>query len=475
MQTWLKVSKSIASVTAIAGALLVAPAIIDRGVSEVGVVNGIGASVIAAPEKAALKRRLPGISEKVFKGLGKVSAKAQPDIDKYPDRKPDWKGAFKELKALEKKCATCNGYEKSQVYQMYAYVAYSMEKYKDAVGYYKKVVEQSPEIPIGVELQSLMYIAQLSFQLENYDDSINYLDAWMKLAKDTNNTIGPEILQLKSVICYQDDRKKCAFDNIKTAVEMVEARGKVAEESWYNLLRSMYLEKENYKVATQILEKMIRHYPKKTYWAQLGSMYGLIEREGDQLYAMDAAYLMGALYKEKDIVNLSYLFLGEQVPYRSATLLAKGMKDKVIERTERNLETLAVAWQQAKEPGKAIPVLLEVGKMAKSGNHYGQLTGVYLDLKRPKDAIEIGKKALKKGKFTRGIDGEVHINMGIAYFDLKQYTNAIESFEKASKIKKHAKFARGWLRYAQNEKARYLGLKDALASLGLDIEKVINK
>jgi len=319
-----------------------------------------------------------------------------------------------------------------------------------------------------------MYVAQLSFQQEKFDQSIWYLDRWMALANETNNEVGPQIWQLKAVICYQSNQKKCAFDSINKAIGMVESRGKVADEGWYNLQRSLYLDDEDYKTATVILEKMIKHYPKKSYWNQLGSMYGMLERETDQLAAMDTTYLMGGLSKEKELLNLAYLYMAEDVPAKSAAIISKGMDQKVIARTEKNLEVLALAYRQSKEPLKAIPVLQELGKVSDSGNPFVQLVGVYLDLNRPRDAIKAGKQALNKGNFKKGADGEVLVNMGIAYFETRQFDSAISSFQKASKIKRQAKFARNWLRYAQNEKTRFNGLKDALASLGVDIEKVIN-
>ncbi|WP_143247480.1 tetratricopeptide repeat protein [Agaribacterium haliotis] len=471
MKSLTMTAKSLASATALAAALFAGPTLLDNLARQSGGELGLASAEAQATQQK--RRALPGISEKVFKGLGKASEYANPDQEKNPGKKPDFPRALKELKKLEKACEECNRYEKSQIYNMNAYVAYSMEKYNDAVEAYKKVVAQSPEIPIAVELQSMMYIAQLSFQLEKFQQSIDYLDRWMKLANETGTEVGAEIWQLKSVICYQNNQQKCALDSINKAVSMVEAKGKIAEESWYNLQRAMYLDKEDFKTATKILEKLIRNYPKKSYWAQLGSMYGMIGREKDQLNSMEVTYLMGGYTKERDLVTLSKIYLAEDVPYNTAKILEKGMKEKKIERNEKNLELLALALQRAKESKRAIPVLQEVGKMSKSGNFYGQLTGVYLDLNNPAEAIKAGKRALNKGNFTRDMDGEVHINMGIAYFDLHQFGNAISSFEKAAKIKKHRQFANGWLRYARNEKKRYDVLKNSLADDGLDIEEVI--
>ncbi len=474
MNLRLSINKTLA-ISAVSAALFVSPIFLEKTSKDAGFDLSFGASVEAqAAEKT--RRRLPGISEKIFKDLGKVQEFTNPDLEKNPNAKPDFRAAYKELNRIEKRCDDCNNYEKSQVYNMFAYVAYTLEKYDDAVEYYKKVVAQSPQIPVGVELQSLMYIAQLSFQQEKYKQSITYLDRWMKLADETNNEIGPQIWQLKAVICYQSDQKACAFDSINKAISMVESRptSNVADEGWYNLQRSLYLDDEDFKTATGILEKMIKHYPKKSYWNQLGSMYGMLEREDDQLAAMDATYLMGGLSKEKEILNLAYLYMAEDVPAKAAKIIVKGMDKKQIERSEKNLEVLALAYRQAKEPLKAIPVLEELGKKSANGNAYVQLIGVYLDLNRPRDAVKAGNLAFKKGKFKKGANGEALVNQGIAYFETRQFDKAISNFEKASKIKRQAKFARNWKRYSENEKKRFNGLKDALASLGVDIEKVIN-
>lgn len=471
MKTWYSNAKSLVSASALLGALLVAPVAIEQVADQAGLNLGLVADAQAAEKKVT--RRLPGISEKIFKGLGKVSLLTNPDLDKDPDAQPDFEAAYKELRKLEKRCDSCNNYEKAQIYQMFAYVTYSLERFNEAIENYKKVVQQAPEIPIGVELQSLMYVAQLSFQQENYDQAIEYFDRRVKLSEETGNELGPQDWQFKAIICYQGNKKQCAFENISKAISMVEAKGKVAEESWYNIQRSLYLDKEDFKNATIVLEKIIRNYPKKSYWAQLGSMYGMLERPKDQLHAMDTTYLMGGLTKEKQQINLAYLYIGEDVPHRAAVILEKGMNEGTVARSEKNLEVLASAWQRAKHPQKAIPVLIELGKISEFGNPHGELVGVYLDLNEPRKAIEAGKKALAKGKFKRQAAGEVHINMGIAYFEIRQYSNAIKSFEQATKIKKTAKFGRSWLRYAKNEKKRYLGLKNSLASVGLDIEQVI--
>ena len=76
-------AKLLASGMALAAALLVLPAALDAAARYSGADISFGASALAAKDQTQ-RRALPGISEKVFKGLGKVSEYASPDQEKYP-------------------------------------------------------------------------------------------------------------------------------------------------------------------------------------------------------------------------------------------------------------------------------------------------------------------------------------------------------------------------------------------------------
>lgn len=424
-----------------------------------GIDEAIGLNFDASQVYAAKKqtRKLPGLSEKVFKGLGKVADYASPPEDS--GKQPNFNAALSELRKIEKRCKdSCNRYELSQIYNYFAWISYSKEDTKGAINYYKKVIAQSPELPIALELSALKYVAQLSYTIDRMDEAVSYLDRYMALTTD----LSADIYQLRASFCYHKGDKACALRDINKAVSMVEAKNKIADETWYSLQRALYLDKEDYKSALPILEKMVRHYPKNSTWIQLAGVYGLLNRDKDQMHAMDAVYVAGGLEKSQDLVNLAYMYIGESVPARGARILENGMKKKIIERNEKYLNVLAVAHRQAKEPDKAAPVLEEMGKRFNSGDAYSKLTGVYLDMDKSKESIEAGKKALSKGNLKDA--GEVHANMGIAYMDLKQYNNAVTAFGKAVKFKKHERFARSWLQYAENEKSRTEQLAKALAA-----------
>ena len=440
------------------------PGVVERVSIDLGFENGLSSVHAQAAKKKP--RKLPGISDAFYKQMSKVQVLVSPNLEENPNAKPDFNAALKQLQSMEKRCKDkCNPYELSQVYRFYGFAYYSLDNLDKAIYYYDLVVKQSPNIPLGVEKQTLYSLAQLAYSIEKYDQAIKYLDTWISLSDE----ISADVYYLKATIYYQKNAKKEALQSINKAISIVEGRGKVAKEPWYNIKRAILLERENFKGAIPVLELLVRHYPKKSYWVQLGGLYGMIGESSDQMHAFDAAYLMNGLKKEQEIVNLSYLYLGENVPYKAAKILEKGMKDKIVKRNVKNLETLASAWGRAKEPRKAINVLKEAAETSKTeplknpkkdkrktGDLFSLMASYYLDIDDSQNAIAAGKKGLQAGSLKDA--GMLHSNMGIAYVDLKEYDKAISAFDKAMQTPKHRRFATNWKKFAEGELARQKAL-----------------
>jgi len=425
-----------------------APVAIDKALNSTGF-DSLLVSEALAQATPREKRKLPGLSETFYKKLTKVTALAAPEADKNGVTPPaDFRGALAELKKIEKGCTKCNQYELAQVYNYYGWIYYSLEETENAIEYYDKVIAQSPNISWGLELQVRFTLAQLQFSLENYPDALKRLNEWMSLSE----TIGDDVYYLKSSICYQMDDKVCALKAINTAVKMVEGKGKIAKEAWYSLQRALHLEKEDYRAAEPVLLKMVRHYPKHSYHHQLASVYGILEQIDKQLAVLEASYISGGLNREQQLLNLAYLMLQNDYPYRAGIILAKGMKDKIVERTEKNLETLAKSWSLSQEKRKAIPVMAEAAKLSDDGDLYGVLMGLYLDVDDSENAIKAGKDALKKGDLDR--EGDINLNIGVAYMELDKFSDAITYFKKAKKDKRTKRFAESWLAHAEREEYR---------------------
>lgn len=409
-----------------------------------------GFRMVANAAAAEATRRVPAMREQTFKKLSEVAELLSPEKEGV---QPNFPAALEELNNVN--TSKFNKYELAQVYNYYGWIYYSLERYDDSIKYYKLVVAQSPEISVGLEQQTLKTIAQLYLIVEKYQESINTYKQYMKIA----SVIAAEDYFTLGQAYYQMNDLNNSLVNVDKAIQMYEEKDRLPKETWYDLQRGLYYEKEDYKKVVEILEKMVVHYNKGKYWLQLAGMYGQVDRNKDQLQAYNTAYVMGALTKERELLNLAYLNLDAEYPYKAAKVIEKGMKDKIIERTSKNLETLATAFRIAQEIKKSIPVMEEAAGKSEDGNLYASLAGTYFQADDYKKAVNAAEQAIKRKGLKR--PGDLHLTLGMSLFYLDKYDAAVDSFKEAAKNKGTERAARQWINYAKSEKERKAKLNEA--------------
>jgi tetratricopeptide (TPR) repeat protein len=187
-------------------------------------------------------------------------------------------------------------------------------------------------------------------------------------------------------------------------------------------------------------------------------MYGLTKQDKQAMFMTDAAYVGGAIEQSSELLNLAYMFMGEGYYYRAAKIMEAGLKEKQIEGSTKNLQTLAQAWQLSQETDKAIAVMLEAAEKTDGGDVWAKLASSYIDDFQNQKAIDAGRKALDKGGVER-VD-QLHIVMGMAYANLNRWDSCIKSFDNAAKDNRSKKFAGNWKKFCTSEKER----EEALAA-----------
>ena len=115
-----------------------------------------GVNVVHAAEKEKPRRstrRTPAIRAKIFEKLNEAQVAA--DEKRYSE-------AIKLLDALRDKegRGSLNSYELANLYNMYAFIYFTQEKYEQALTAYRNVVKQ-PDNPEAMELNTKYTIAQL--------------------------------------------------------------------------------------------------------------------------------------------------------------------------------------------------------------------------------------------------------------------------------------------------------------------------
>ena len=387
-------------------------------------------------------RKTPALRNNIYEKLAEAQAFAE--AKQYVEAE----AVLNDMLDATSKKSKLNRYELANVYNTYAYLRYAVEDYDGALDYYQKVIDQRPEIPLALEINTLYTVAQLYFLQENWRKGIDTLNTWMSVT-DTPST-NAYVLLANGYYQLQDYDK--SLSNIQIAIDREESAGKVPKEQWYNLARFIHFDRDNFREALNVLELLIMYYPKKQYWVQASHLYGEEKDEARQLALLEATYEQNLLDRSQDIVLISQLYLQAEVPYPAARAMEKGLADDIVEKESKNYELAGVAWRQAQEVTKSLPMLEAAASKSEKGELYARLGNVYLDLDKNKEAIEALKRGLDRGGVKR--PDQARLALGMAYFNLGDFNAARRAFREARKDKRARSYADQWLRYITSEENR---------------------
>ena len=395
-----------------------------------------------APKKERETRKTPALRNNIYERLAEAQAFAE--AKQYTEAE----AVLNDMLDATSKKSKLNRYELANVYNTYAYLRYAVEDYDGALNYYQKVIDQRPEIPLALEINTLYTVAQLYFLQENWRKGIDTLNTWMSVT-DTPST-NAYVLLANGYFQLKDYDK--SLSNIQIAIDREEAAGKLPKEQWYNLARFIHFDRDNFREALDILEILIMYYPKKQYWVQASHLYGEEKDEARQLAMLEATYEQNLLDRSQDIVLLSQLYLQAEVPFPAARAMEKGLADDIVEKESKNYELAGVAWRQAQEVTKSLPMLEAAASKSEKGELYARLGNVYLDVDKNKEAVEALKRGLDRGGVKR--PDQARLALGMAYFNLGDFSAARRAFREARKDKRARSYADQWLKYITSEENR---------------------
>ena len=314
------------------------------------------------------------------------------EVDDAGEPKPDMETVLSVLTELRNNKDELKSYDRSVMWNAWAYVYMTDGKYPQAMDAYTKLMNE-PEVTIGLRNGAILALAQLNLAQENYQKGIQLILQWM----DEVETVTAQSWSLLGQAYFAINNFRKSMSSLETAISLAEEEGYKPRESWYQLLAGCISElkeeigeKESLLRQRDIFEILVNLYPKKLYFIQLGGVYGQLGRERDYMITLKAAYQKDFLDKESEYLALAQLLLLNKNPYWAAEVLVSGQQKivttvetvvdevtkeetkiektgPVVRDTEKNLKTLADAWRMAQEIDKAIPILERAAKMSKDG------------------------------------------------------------------------------------------------------------
>ena len=406
---------------------------------------GVGDGMAFAAEEKKQTRRVPTMTEATYKKL----AQAQEFIDAE-----DYQGGLNALNNMLDRRRRYNGNELGHIYNMVAFVYYAVDRYDQAIIAYEQVLAQGDQISEGMETQVINSLAQLHYSEENFNEALRYMQLWLDQADNPS----PEPHIFMAQIYYRMDDFPKSIIHVEKAINIAQERGTEVKENWWGLLKYLYFEEDNWAKVLDILEILVRDFPKREYWVQLGQVYGQEGYESKQVYAYEAAHVAGYLDRESDMRNYAGLLMQSTVPYRAAKWLQEAMDEGIVKDTSENLQSLGQAYQMAQEVDSAIPVFEKAGTKSDDGKILARLATLYLEKDEYKKCTDSAESALEKGGLRKPYSTEViH---GMCLFNRDRLTQARRVFVEARANARRAKdrsverMCSRWVTHIDSQKKR---------------------
>ncbi len=416
---------------------------------------------------AGERRNVPPLTERVYKAIAEAQLLIDPESvpveegQERPDIEPNPTQAIQDLqKVLNRR--GINSYEKAQVWSTLAFAYYTLDNMGMTIQSYENVLKET--ITEALELTALRALFQLYYAEENYRKSLEYIDKWQALKE----TPDPDVMYIEATVYYQLEDYGQALELILEVEQVALQQERTIKEPWWYMQVVLYNEMNRFAATIPVLEKLIKHYPKKQYWMLLGGMYSETEQPDKSLSAFHAAYAQGMFEKESEVVMLSQRLLNADVPYEAAKVLEKGFSDGLIEENEKNIKLLATAYTMAQEMSKAIDSWRDATKYAEDGQLFYRLAQALSREDRHAEAVKAFRDALKKGGLNDVADTQFWL--GISLMQLERWDEATSAFRQAAKDKSMAKNARQYIQYIAGEKRRQEELKKMLETALAPVE-----
>ncbi len=431
------------------------------GQSQTGII--FKESFAAAQDDKKKTRKVPAMRERTYKKLSEAQLMIDPESVPVAEgeERPVPKGGPRDaVRLLMDLMGTkgLNSYEMAQIWNTLAFAYYTLEDMPKTINAYQQILAQGT-ISEALEMSALRALFQLYYAEEQYERSIEYIDRWQALkgVPDANVTF------IKATAYYQLNNFRESLRQALLVEEIANAQEKVMRENWWYLQVVLYNEVEETDNVIRVLETLILNYPKKQYWMHLAGMYGEKNWDDKSLSAYHAAYIQGFLAKESEVVMLSQRLLGADVPFEAASILEKGIKEKIVKENEKHLTLLATAYTLSQETNKAIDAWRDATRYAEDGELFYRLAQALAQNDRHSEAVDAYNDAEDKGGLDKPAD--VAFWKGISLMQLERWDPATAAFRNAARLDKDKdKQARQYIRYIAGEKRRQEELRKMLES-----------
>jgi len=355
--------------------------------------------------------------------------------------------AFEELSDLADN--RLSDFEKAKVHQTMGFVTAQREQYEAAIDHFSEAVRLN-QLQNEIHFEMILQIAQLYNALERYGEALEQLDFWFCVAnEDAKKTAN--VWVLKASLHVENDELAEALAAIDEAIELAEE----PKESWYRLKLGILLELEDYRPAVEVAKILVEIDPdRKEYWSQLSGIYMELDQNEDAMGALHLAYRRGLLDRGSEYTQLAGLLQQMKAPRLAAEVMEDGLRNGYVEATANNWEMTGGAWYQARELDRALAAFEKAGAISDSGKIDFQRASIMAAEENWEGVLSSATRALEKGDLSQSQEGNAHLLVGMAHFNLNNLDSAEAAFNRAASYGKLRRAAGEWLNHIEQTRQR---------------------
>ena len=286
--------------------------------------------------------------------------------------------------------ANANEYDKAMAAQLGAQAAYNLDDNATAKQLLQQVVDLNALDNNG-HYQSLMMLAQLQLQDDEFEPGMANLDRYLAETKSTK----PEDLIQKGQALYQMEKFAEAIPVLEKAI----AATPEPKDSWYSLLLASLVGAERPADAVKIAEQMAAKNPTdKRAQLNLVATYQQADQFDKAASTLEKLRAAGQLTEEKEYRQLYVTYANMDGKEKDViSVVNEGLQKGILKPDYQTQLALAQAYYYSEQVPQAIEAWQKAAPLAPTGDTYLNLARVLWQEDRIPEAKTAARAALEKG------------------------------------------------------------------------------
>lgn len=399
---------------------------------------------------AALTTLSGALSQALAQGAAKTET-VRPDVGKPLQAAQELlkSGKFKEALARVNEADAIpakTGYESYLMERLRASAAIQVGD-NDAAVKAVGAILASGRLPAADQLKLVESVVGMYYRAKDYAKAVTWAQRYFK-----EGGTSPQMRTLLIQSMYLNNEFAAAAREIQADLQVGDKSGKIPSEDRLHLLFSCYLKLNDAQNSIHAMERMVAHYPKKEYWADLirriEKKPGFAERLSLDVYRIKLA--TGNFGTVNDYMEMAQLSIQAGFPAEARKVVEQGFARGVLgvgAEAERHKRLRDMAVKNATEDQKTLTQAEAAAAAAKEGNALVNTGFNYVILAQYDKGLALMEQGVKKASLKRPEDATLHL--GVAYLMAGQKDKARQTLRGIRGTDGTADIARLWMTHTQ--------------------------